>query len=107
MDRATTPRPRPQLIIVSYFKSQGRVNNTGVTRSTICCHIDYYMIESCHNGFKVMYMHMSIFSVFRSFTVCCEQVFHVLLIFQHFLVLSMVGCKINLRDFECNKEKYF
>ena len=61
MERATTPHPRPQLLIVSYFNSKGRVNNTGVMRITICCHVDCFVIESCHNGFKVMYMHMVIF----------------------------------------------
>ena len=44
-----------------------RVNDTDVTRITICCHINYYMIEICHDRFKVMYLNMSFFSVFRSF----------------------------------------
>ena len=58
------------------------------------------MIESCHNGFKAMYMEMSIFLFFRSFTVCGEQVFHVLLIFSD--INKYVGCKSNLRAFGCN-----
>ena len=37
------------------------MNNTDVTRITICCHVDNYMIESCHDDFKVMYMNMSFF----------------------------------------------
>ena len=57
------------------------------------------MIESCHNGFKVMYMHMSIFlfsgllqfAVIKFFMFCLFSV-----------VLSMVGCKRNLRAFGCN-----
>ena len=39
------------------------------------------------------------FSVFRSFTVCCEQFF---MFFNFSLILSMVGCKSNLRAFGCN-----
>ena len=45
--KSNNPTTRPQLITVSYFKSQRRVNNTDVLRITICCHVDYYMIESC------------------------------------------------------------
>ena len=78
MEKAKTPRS--QLITISYFKSQRGRNNTDVTRITICCHVDYmsYLIESCHNGFNVMYMHMSIFllsgllqfAVSKLFTFC-------------------------------------
>ena len=53
--------PNAPAITVSYFESQGRVKNTDFTPITICGHVDYYMIESCHDGFKVMYMNMSIF----------------------------------------------
>ena len=89
MERVTTPTP--QLVTVSYLESQRRVNNTDVTRITICCHVDYYMIENSHNVFKVMCMNMSIFlfsglSCFVNFSV----------------VLSMIGCKSNLRAFWCN-----
>ena len=79
MERATTPMP--QLITVSYFGSQRRVNNTDFTPITICCHVDYYMIESCHDGFKVMYMNMSTFCFKDLFKFGVKQFFHVLLIF--------------------------
>ena len=47
MERAATPTL--WLITLSYFESQSRVKNTDVTLFTICCHVDYYLIESCHN----------------------------------------------------------
>ena len=59
--KSINPTPPPPAHNRIFLKSQGRVNNTGVTRITICCRLDYYMIESCHNGFKVMDIHMSIF----------------------------------------------
>ena len=75
--------PCPQLITVSYFESQMRVNDTDVTRITICCHINFYMIESCHDRFKFMYLNMSFFSVFRSFfKFDVKKFFHVSLICQ-------------------------
>ena len=29
--------------------------------ASTCCHLDYYMKESYHNGFKVMFIHIAIF----------------------------------------------
>ena len=80
MERPTTPCPSPQLITVSYFKSLRRVNNNDVMRITICCYVDYY--DRKLSQWLQSYVHGNVhFSVFRSFTVCGEQVFHVLLIF--------------------------
>ena len=55
------------------------MNNTDVTQITICCHVDYYMKESCHDGFKVMYMICHFF--------CFSGLF---LSFSHFVNFSVV-----------------
>ena len=74
MEIATTPRPRPHLITVSYFKSQRRVNNTDVTRYNLLSlrllndrKLSQWLQSNVHT-----YAH---FSVFRTFTVCCDQFF--------------------------------
>ena len=82
MGSATTPHPSPQLITVIYFKSQRIVNNIDVTQITICCHVDYYMIEIYHNGFKLMYMQMSTFLFPGLLQFAVNKFFCVLLIFQ-------------------------
>ena len=53
MERATTPMPQAYNRIL--FVSQRRVNYTDFTPITICCHVDYYMIKSCRDDFKVNY----------------------------------------------------
>ena len=59
------------------------------------------MIESCHNGFKVMYMRMSIF-LFLGFLQFAVNKFFCLCFVIFAVVLSMVDCKSNLRVFVCN-----
>ena len=58
------------------------------------------MIESCHNGFKAMYMEMSIFL----FSGLLQFVVNKFFMFCKFsvILISMVGCKSNLRAFGCN-----
>ena len=66
--KSNNPTPSPTAHNGNLFEKSKEVTNSDVTRMTICCHVDYYMKEICHNGFRVMYMQMSIlcFQVFYS-----------------------------------------
>ena len=79
------------------FGSQRGVNNTDVTRITIYCQVDYYMINL--SRWFQSYVHDYVnFSVFRSFFKIkgCSCFVNLS------VVLSMVGFKNNLRAFGCN-----
>ena len=68
------------------------------------------MIKSGHNGFKVMYMHMSIFFCSQVFYGSCDQVFQVLLIFQWYSVLWVVKeiyVPLGVIYVTINKKEYF
>ena len=68
----------------SLFESQREVINADFTPITICCHVDYYMIKSCQDGFKVnYYIHEYVnFSVFSFFKFDVKKFSQVLIIFQ-------------------------
>ena len=97
--RTNGKRNNPTPPLLAQNQSQRRVKNTDVTRIIICCHVNYYMIESYHNGLKIMYMHISMFLFSGLLQFAVNKIF-MFVIFS--VVSSMVGCKSNLRAFGCN-----
>ena len=65
--------------------------------ASTCCHLDYYMKESYHNGFKVMFIHIAIFLLLGLLQFAVNKFFMFCYFFS--VVLSMVGCKSNLSAF--------